>query len=252
LLGADVTGPRFPFLIKLLDPAKWLSAQVHPDDADARRLEGPAATGKTEAWHILDAAPDAELILGMNGTRAQLEEGIATPKMAALLKRRRVLSGDTFLVPARTMHAIGPGLFLYEIQQPQGVTYRAYDWDSPRELHVEKTLAVVEVGASGEHRPLPQGGEGLLVETDYFRVERRAGTAPTTLDPAGRSVHAVTALETAITLSGDGFHLTLAAYETAVLPAGAGPVGLEGAVRGQPWAVLDASVPQGKNLRRSP
>jgi mannose-6-phosphate isomerase len=145
------TGDRFPLLVKLLDPAAWLSIQVHPDDLTARQLEGPEALGKTEAWYVLDAAPDAELIVGVRG---RIGEAAVRAAMAAgdgsivpLLARFHPRAGDAVALPAGTLHAVGPGVFLYEVQQPSDLTYRCDDWGRPatpeRPLHVTQALASV-------------------------------------------------------------------------------------------------------------
>jgi mannose-6-phosphate isomerase len=240
-LGTAVSGKEFPLLVKILDPVHWLSAQVHPDDGAARRLEGEDATGKTEAWHIIDAEPGAKLVLGMHGTREELKASMASPAMKKLLRYREAKAGDTFLVPAKTMHAVGAGLLVYEVQQPRGVTYRAYDWDSDRELHVDKTLDVVDVESQGRHLPLPDSKEGRLLDTPFFKLDRIDRCEPITVDPGGKSFHAITVLEGPARLRGEGWTQELQSLQTAVVPANAGPFTLEPLTRGERFVALDSS-----------
>ncbi len=153
LLGDDAAsrfGTRFPLLVKLLDCADWLSVQVHPDDEQARRLVGPDASGKTEAWHLIEAEPGASILAGTKPgtTRAELEAAIRGGNILEVAQRREVHAGETYLLPAGTLHSLGPGLLLYEVQQASDTTYRVYDWGRParagRELHVEESVAVTD------------------------------------------------------------------------------------------------------------
>ena len=123
------TGNRFPLLIKLLDSAQWLSLQVHPNDEQARSLEGPNHFGKTEAWHIIDAARNAQLIAGMkpNTPSGPLAEAIRNETVADWVQYHTVHKGDSIFMPPGTLHALGPGLLLYEVQQTSDLTYRVYD-----------------------------------------------------------------------------------------------------------------------------
>lgn len=145
---SEILGGPLPFLVKLIDTRAALSIQVHPDDAF-----DPGRPGKEEAWVILDAKEDAELLCGLvPGTdREALAEAvasaIATPDHDAVLvdrlRRHRVRAGTCIVVPAGTVHAIGAGILLMEIQQPVDRTFRLYDYGSGRELHVERGLDAV-------------------------------------------------------------------------------------------------------------
>jgi mannose-6-phosphate isomerase len=199
------TGDRFPLLVKLLDPADWLSVQVHPDDAMARRLEGPEALGKTEAWYVLDAARDAELVVGVRrgigaaAVRAALAEGSGA--LLPLLSRHHARPGDTIPAPAGTLHTVGPGLFLYEIQQPSDLTYRCDDWGRPatpeRPLHIAQALASVRPASRPRPRQAPDGARVTLVAFEQFVLERlRVDPGrPAVLEPGGASVHILTAVD---------------------------------------------------------
>lgn len=138
---------RFPLLIKLLDAHRWLSVQVHPDDRYG--LAHHHDQGKTEMWVVLHAEPEAELILGLRRgvDRERFAAAAAAGTLAPLLHRVRARAGDVFFVPPGTVHALGPGLLLAEIQQSSDLTFRLYDWDrndSDRPLHLEEGVEVTD------------------------------------------------------------------------------------------------------------
>jgi mannose-6-phosphate isomerase len=152
LLGEQVIslmGHRFPLLAKFLDAHAKLSVQVHPDDTYAR-LHEHGKLGKTEFWYMLDAAPDASIIHGFKTTtsRAEVRQAIQNVTLEHLLNQVNVSAGDIIFVPAGTVHAIGGGILLYELQEYSDLTYRMYDYGrltssgTPRELHVERSLDV--------------------------------------------------------------------------------------------------------------
>ena len=163
------SGTRFPLLIKLLDCAQWLSLQVHPNDKQAIELEGPDQFGKTEAWHVLDSRPGAKLIAGLKpGTdSAELAEAIRKGTITEFVQYAAVSPGDTVFVPAGTLHALGPDLLIYEVQQTSDLTYRVYDWGRPqtetRRLHIEKSIRVTRPDLAAPVVPLPTHGDGTRV-----------------------------------------------------------------------------------------
>jgi len=135
-----------PLLVKYLFTAERLSIQVHPDDAAARARGFPR--GKDEAWYILDAEPDARIGLGLTRevSREALRAAALDGSIETLLDWRRVAPGDLLYSPAGTIHAIGGGISLIEIQQNLDLTYRLYDYGRPRALHLEDGIAVAEPG----------------------------------------------------------------------------------------------------------
>src|SRR5271154_3589068 len=140
---------RFPLLCKILDARDKLSLQVHPPAGKAAELQGEP---KTEMWFIADAAPGAELFVGLKRgvTRAEFEEKIADGSVADCFYRVPVQAGDTMFLPSGRVHAIGAGLVIFEIQQNSDTTYRVFDWSrtgldgKPRELHIEQSLASID------------------------------------------------------------------------------------------------------------
>ncbi|HEY8600074.1 MAG TPA: type I phosphomannose isomerase catalytic subunit [Thermomicrobiales bacterium] len=225
------TGDRFPLLIKILDAADWLSVQVHPNDQQAVELAGPGHFGKTEAWHILEAAPGAQLIAGLKpGTTPEaLTEAIRAGTVTDLSRYLTVDAGDTVFIGAGTLHALGPGLLLYEVQQTSDITYRVFDWDRPqsagRALHIEQSLAVTNPAISGEvQSPPPDDATvGKLVTCPYFTLEQVIGNSePIDLDTGRQSFHALTVIEGTATVAGTGWRHTLGRFDSVVVPAAMG------------------------------
>src|SRR5690242_16750391 len=135
--------PReLPLLVKLIFTNERLSVQVHPDDGE----DGPR--GKTEMWHILEAEPGATIALGFREpiTRERLRESAQSGEIEHLLNWVPVKAGETYFTPAHTVHAIGAGIVLCEIQQNSDVTYRLFDYGRPRELHLEKAAHIADLG----------------------------------------------------------------------------------------------------------
>ena len=228
--GERLTGPGFtkpfPLLLKLLDAKDTLSVQVHPDDAYAARVENKL--GKTEAWHILFAAPGAELVYGVKAgaTReALMEASLAGAKVETLLRRVKVKAGETYYIPAGMVHAIGKGIILYEIQQSSDVTYRFYDWErtdaqgNKRELHLQKAVDVTDVNAQLDAAPETPLGNGRfnLLNKKYFGLDRFwefQGVLP-----ADRRRFAFLTAVKECRLRWDGGEMILPAGRTALLPA---------------------------------
>jgi mannose-6-phosphate isomerase len=228
----EKTGLRFPLLIKLLDCAAWLSLQVHPDNELAVRLEGPGNFGKTEAWHILEADPGAEILCGLRpGTsQAELEAAIRGGTLVDWMQRLAMHRGDSVFIPARMIHALGPGLLVYEVQQVSDITYRVFDWNRPasagRPLHIEKSIQVADVRLSGQAtpwQPLEDGGRRQLISCDYFTLEGIVAREKTiTLDTQGETFHALTVVEGKAAAQGNGWRQELKQFETVVIPADCG------------------------------
>ena len=193
VLGASLDGGApFPLLFKFIDAQHDLSVQVHPDDEQARALEH-YPYGKTEAWYILHADAGAQIVHGFRGAvdAQSVRRALPAGTLESLLAFVPVQRGDVVFVPAGTVHAIGRGIVLAEIQQQSDITYRLYDWNRkdsagrPRELHIDKALQVVDFSPLMRHtiQPLPVRSESydrnFLVACRFFAWERIDVRAPT-------------------------------------------------------------------------
>lgn len=160
---------ELPLLVKLIFTSERLSVQVHPDDGE----DGPR--GKTEMWHILDAEPGAAIAMGFREpiTRERLLEATQTGEIERLIHWMPVKPGETYFTPAHTVHAIGGGIVLCEIQQHSDVTYRLWDYGRPREIHVAKAVPISDLGVHpGATRPVPVSeGRDELVRCRHFATE---------------------------------------------------------------------------------
>ena len=177
IIGSKIMEDRFPLLLKLINAREPLSVQVHPSDEYGLKMENDF--GKTEAWYVLSAEENSYLILGTKDTskeefkHALLENRDLTP----YLNEVKVKEGETFFIRSGLLHAIGPGLVIYEIQQNSDTTYRVYDYGRPRELHVEKSLDVIDFELKGEaktgiKRMIPGGIKTNLILNEYFSLEK--------------------------------------------------------------------------------
>lgn len=182
-LGADFIGKtahgkyglELPLLVKFLDAAEWLSVQVHPDDAYAHTVEAASGFhGKTEAWYILEG--EGEIVYGLLEPmeRESLARAAQDGTLWDRLQLGWVISGQVIPVPAGTIHALGPGLVLYEVQQRSDLTYRLYDYGRPRELHLEKGLEVAKLEPTPLPHliPLPAHHKEILLASEAFVLER--------------------------------------------------------------------------------
>jgi mannose-6-phosphate isomerase len=173
---------ELPLLVKFLFTSEKLSVQVHPDDAYA--AANHSSRGKTEMWHVLAAEPGASIAAGFREpvSEQRLRAAAQTGEIEALLAWQPASPGDTFFIPAGTVHAIGAGLVLCEIQQRSDITYRLYDYGRPRELHIDQSLAVAR---REPHDARADAAGEVLVSSEYFTVGRReiAGSSEFTLPP---------------------------------------------------------------------
>lgn len=171
-------GNKFPLIVKLIDAAEDLSIQVHPDEEMAKFLEGPSGSGKTEMWYILDAESESRIALDFKKAMSPeaLEKAIQDGTLEDKINYIPVKRGDTFLIPPGTLHAIGSGIVLAEIQQASDITYRVYDYKREgldgmlRPLHIEKAKQVLNYKAydGSEIENIEEG-----VVCDAFQVYKR-------------------------------------------------------------------------------
>ena len=246
LVGKYADRP-FPLLLKLIDAREQLSVQVHPGDEYASEHEN-GKLGKNEAWLILDAPENGEIVYGLQpGTSLrQLKDACENGKaVEALLRRVRVKAGDVCYIPSGCIHAIGAGIMLYEIQESSDVTYRFYDWDrrdaegKGRELHIEQGLAVADLKCAP--RPVrvseAYGTRRLLNEDEFTLDVIRCGGVEFLPEPGEFGI--LTVLQGELSLRWDGGEMKLNAGETCLLPRSAPKMHL----RGEGYAAL--AMPNG-------
>jgi len=186
-----------PILVKFIFTSDKLSVQVHPDDAYGQAHEN--SPGKTEMWHVLRAEPGAAIAVGLQReiSREALREAAVSGEIESLLNWIPVQPGDTIFVPARTIHAIGAGIALCEIQQQSDVTYRIYDYGRARELHLDRGIEVASLSTHpGKSVPSPLAqGEWRLAACPYFVTDLIELASPRRFSPAGRRSQILTVLE---------------------------------------------------------
>jgi mannose-6-phosphate isomerase len=234
LLG-DIDPTRiFPVLTKIITAHDWLSVQVHPDDAYAQRVEHQPF-GKTECWYVMDAQPNAQIVYGWNRdtSRAEYERRVADGTLGELLRYIPLKTGDTVYIPHGMVHAIGPGLTIFETQQASDLTYRMFDYDrlgldgKPRELHVQKAADVLNYRATtgGTLQQIVYRFEGLdrtaLIADEHFVVERVVATAEPASMPTQERPLILMSLDVPLEVATGADTLTLTRYQTTLIPAAA-------------------------------
>lgn len=224
----------FPLLFKLLDCHRALSVQVHPNDQQAALLT-PPDLGKTEAWVILEVAPGSAIYAGLKPGvgRDDLAHAVAAGKTAQCLYQFEPRAGNCVFIPAGTVHALGAGLMVAEIQQASDTTFRLFDWNrvgpdgQPRPLHIEQSLSVIDYarGPVDPQQPQPTSTPGVerLVSCDKFILDRRMFTGAATVGGDG-CFRIVNVIAGEVLISGDPSNKPLARGETILLPASSGPV----------------------------
>ncbi|MWV44229.1 class I mannose-6-phosphate isomerase [Paenibacillus sp. HJL G12] len=236
--GFSEKNGRFPLLIKLLDCNDNLSVQVHPTDDYEGLPKGEL--GKTEMWYVLDAKPDAKIIYGLKDgvTRESMKEALENGTVMDTLREVPVAAGDTFYIPAGTVHALCAGVVVAEIQQNSDTTYRIYDYDrpgldgKPRELHIEDSLNVTAFEGSGATTMKTDGlaaGEWLqLAKSPYFIVEKGIVESAWSLQTTPASFTILVICDGNGTLGWNGGSLEYKAGQCFLLPANLGSYTLEG------------------------
>jgi len=234
---SEVNG-RFPLLIKLLDCNDNLSVQVHPTDDYEGLPKGEL--GKTEMWYVLDAKPDAKIIYGLKDgvSRETLKDAMENGTVMNQLQEVSVKAGDTFYIPAGTVHALCAGVVVAEIQQNSDTTYRIYDYNrpgldgKPRELHIEDSLNVTAYEGSGATTMSTEGtkpGEWLeLAKSPYFIVEKGVVNGAWSLSTSADSFTIVVVCDGQGTLSWDNGSIDYTSGQCLLLPANLGAYKLDG------------------------
>lgn len=244
--GKTVLGTHTPteeelsILIKFIDARDNLSVQVHPDDAYALIHEGDF--GKTEMWYVLDCEEGAQLVYGFTKdiTKEDFRNYIETNTLSEVLNYVDVKKGDVFFIQAGTLHAIGKGIQIAEIQQSSNVTYRVYDYGrigvdgKPRDLHIEKAIEVTKLAKADAPRTAYtfESKEGYsqaqLAHCKYFSVDTLKVTDKATLTADETSYHCIVVLEGAATICSKEESLQVIKGETVFIPAGSGEYSIKG------------------------
>jgi mannose-6-phosphate isomerase len=233
-------GDKVPLLAKFLDPSQWLSIQVHPDDSYALSKEvATGYLGKTEAWYVLDAKPDSQIIWGFKQDvrSGQIRSAIKKGNLESLLNYVPVQTGDVIYNPAGTIHALGPGVFIFEIQQSSDLTYRLYDFNRKdasgklRELHIDKALEVSTLTSSGHAKvEVKKINDQVLelVRSEYFVMEKWMLQHEIQHKTKSESLELLTLLEGRLQIEWHGGVLGLSRAESVVLPASLGSCTFKG------------------------
>ncbi|MBD8498838.1 type I phosphomannose isomerase catalytic subunit [Paenibacillus arenosi] len=236
--GFSEKNGRFPLLIKLLDCNDDLSIQVHPTD----EYEGlpTGELGKTEMWYVLDAKPGAKIIYGLkeNVDRAALAQAIEEGRIMEALQKVPVQAGDSFYIPAGTVHALCAGVVVAEVQQNSDTTYRLYDYNrpgldgQPRELHIEDSLNVIAYEGAGATRMKTDDAKPnewlQLAQSPYFIVEKGIVSTPWALSTTAESFVILVICDGTGTLSWEQGSIDFRSGECFLIPANLGSYTLEG------------------------
>ncbi|MCW5520253.1 class I mannose-6-phosphate isomerase [Aureitalea sp. L0-47] len=234
--GGDLVGERvakrfgadFPLLFKFIDARDDLSVQLHPDDKLAQKRH--ASFGKTEMWYIVDTSPDARLIIGFNREmdEEQYLKYLSEGTLIDILNSEEIQPGDAYYIAPGTIHAIGGGTLLAEIQQTSDITYRVYDWDRPdingdlRELHTELAMEAIDYGIMDAKRTYEEKeNEAVLVcKSDFFETNKLKLTSPIVRKAAALdSFRVYMCIDGKATIEGDFTDVSIVKGETVLIPA---------------------------------
>ena len=212
---------NFPILIKLIDAKEALSIQVHPDDEYS--LKHNSEYGKTEMWYILDCEEDSYLYYGFKKgiSKEEFRKSIEDNTLIDYLNKVKVKKGDVFFIEAGTIHAIGKGIVICEIQQNSNTTYRVYDYDrtdkdgNKRPLHIQQAIEVTETKPAKNY----ERNETILAKCKYFTVEEINVTDEVLLDITNNSFKSIIVVDGQATLSNDVYFTTIKKGDSVFIPA---------------------------------
>jgi len=235
VLGTYCKSNELPILIKFIDAADDLSVQVHPNDEQAKEWENQ--NGKTEMWYVVEAEKGAKITFGLSEDidKSDLEKAIEDKCFESILNTVDTKKGDVFFVEAGTIHAIGKGNIIAEIQQNSNITYRLYDYGrkgkdgKERELHIEKGVKSINCKKINARKiPACSDGTRLLGSCEYFAVKEIKLKGNKTFTADEKSYHALVVTEGKVEISCEGYTETLAAGHTVFIPANMGEYTLSG------------------------
>ena len=238
LVGKNWQGSRFPLLGKFVFTGSWLSVQVHPDD-DYARVHNPGSLGKCEMWYVVHADSQAGVLLGTRPavSKERLRRAFENGTSRELLNLLRPHAGDAIFLPPGTLHTLGPGLTIFEVEQNSDLTYRLDDFGrigldgKPRPLHLDKGLDVIRVNLPlyydlprFEFRE-PYGARRFVLASRYFALEELTIEAPASLSGSPGRVEVLTMLAGEATLEAAGDRLPAQAGSTWIIPPATGACG---------------------------
>ena len=250
LFGEHVPQDQFPLLFKFLDCNRTLSVQVHPNDEQGAKLD-PPDLGKTEAWVVLAADPGSKIYAGLRPgvTREQLAAALDAGQCEECLHQFEPTVGQCVFIEAGTVHALGSGLVIAEIQQASDTTFRLFDFNrvgadgKPRPLHIEESLETIAFDRGPVAAVVPatiaQPGRERLVDCDKFVLDRCSLSGSQSIGGDQR-FHLLVGIEGSVTVAGDPTDQPLTAGTTCLLPAAAGGVDLSTASTA---VILDIALP---------
>ncbi|AGX42244.1 type I phosphomannose isomerase catalytic subunit [Clostridium saccharobutylicum] len=232
LLGKEISSQEFPLLIKLITAQDKLSVQVHPDDEYANRVEKDS--GKTEAWYVVDAQEGASLIVGTKDCdKEKFKKAINEGKLDKYLNKIPVKKGDFFYVQSGLVHAICEGVLIAEIQQSSDTTYRVYDYNRGREIHVDKALEVIDFNLKGENSQgivIKKNGydKTYLCLSKYFTIQKYEVTDSVKEDSDEKRFYLFTCVEGNGTIKYHGGEEKILMGDSILIPATLGEYELVG------------------------
>ena len=255
LLGRHAALSQFPLLIKYLDANDWLSLQVHPNDDEAQRF-GDGQNGKTEAWVIMAAQPNSRICTGYRSgvTKDEIERRLHDGSIEECLHLIPVSVGDCVFVPAGTVHALGPGIVLAEIQEQSDLTFRLYDWGrlgadgQPRPLHIEDAMACTNLSDGPAAPVMPEtiqtGSHAIeqLVDCSHFTIRRHRLQTLGQIATDG-SFRILMVVESEVQLTAGVETIALPFGSTVLIPAACEEVTVQPAVNGEPATILEIGCP---------
>ena len=244
--------PRwFPLLIKFIDSGEVLSVQVHPDDAYAAKHDPNGDGGKNEAWYVISTHGEAELVAGVRTgtTREEFLSLLNERRIGECLHSLGVYPGDAIHVAAGTVHALGRGILLCEVQQTSDATYRIWDWNrpgpdgNPRPLHVDHAMKVIDFARGPVEKVVPEEispGRVLLDTCPYFRIERIEATARFAEEPLADRFYILVAIGGRGSILCEGERYPYEIGDTMLFPAALGRATIESA---EPSVFLKTFIP---------
>ncbi|MEG0774579.1 type I phosphomannose isomerase catalytic subunit [Clostridium sp.] len=242
ILGNKIEEETFPLLLKIINSKENLSIQVHPQDEYARKVE--KSMGKTEAWYVLEAEKGATIVLGTKDCgKDEFHQGIKNDTLHQYINTIEVKKGEVYFIPSGMIHSIGRGITLVEIQENSDITYRVYDYGRGREIHIEKSLDVIDFSLNGcKTNPMVEEHSGYTKQThctcSYFALEEYKISISLSEEARGERFYIYTCVEGSGEIISKDYKETISYGESILIPASLGEYKLVGQMK-----VLKTYVP---------